>query len=91
MSLSVQNTNLISELLEYAETELSQRDKAQNLIARWNNNDVFNQLNDGDIQAIFSWLDKSKVSNGVNATTAILTALGDDVSGQAVNLIKLKG
>ena len=91
MALSAQNSNLISEMMNWAEIELAQRDKARNILARWNQNDVFNTLTDVDVTAVFPHLDKSEVAEGINAITAVNTALGDDVSGQAVNLIKLKG
>lgn len=91
MALSTQNSNFVSELMAWADTELQQRDKARNLLARWNNNDVFNALTDADVTAAFSHLVKGEVVEGINAVTAIVTALGDDTSGQAVNLIKLKG
>jgi hypothetical protein len=91
MALSDQNQNLIQEMMNWAEIELAQRDKARNLLARWNQNDVFNTLTDNDVTDKFPHLDKSEVAEGINAITAVTTALGDDVSGQAVNLIKLKG
>lgn len=91
MALSGQNHVLILELQAWAEAELTQRDKARNLLARWNLNDAFNQLSDADVTAIFPHLVKGEVVEGINALTAVVTALGDDSSGQAVNLLKLKG
>lgn len=91
MALSGQNQNLISELQGWAEAELAQRDRAKNILMRWNQNGVFDALTDVDVTAIFPHLDKSEVANGINALTAVVTALGDDSSGQATNLAKLKG
>lgn len=91
MALSAQNSNLISELMNWSEIELAQRDKANNLLARWNQNGTFDALTDEDVAAVFPHLTKSEVSNGINALSAVLTALGDNTSGQATNLIKLKG
>lgn len=91
MALSAQNSNLISEMMNWAEVELAQLDKAHNLLARWNQNDVFNILTDPDVEAVFPHLTKSEIVEAINAITAVSTALGDFTSGQAVNLIKLKG
>lgn len=91
MALSAQNQNIISEMMNFAEAELAQLDKAHNLLARWNNNDVFNTLTDADVSALFPHLTKSEVVEAVNAITAVSNALGDFSSGQAVNLIKMKG
>lgn len=90
-ALTAQQQNLISELETWADAELQQRSKAENIAARWNLNDVFNQIDDAGVEAVFPHLTKSKISNGINAVNAVVSALGDDVSGQAVNLIELKG
>lgn len=66
------------------------------LIAEWNQNDIFNLLNDTDLSenGSFAHLTKSEIANAINAITAITavdTALGDYVTGQVTNLIKLRG
>lgn len=91
MALTAQQQNLISEIQAWADTELAQLDKAQQIVARWNLNDTFNQIDDAEVTEIFAHLDKGKVTEAINAIGAVITALGDYVSGQAVNLIKMKG
>lgn len=91
MALSVQNQNLITDEISIAADMRALQHRMVDLVARWNLNDAFTQLNDADIAALFPWLTKSEVSNGIAAFTAVTSALGDDVSGQATNLIKLKG
>jgi plasmid maintenance system antidote protein VapI len=93
MALSAQNSNFISELTTKSEMILDLQREIDVLVARWNQNDMFNALTDVDIQAVaaFAHLTKSEVSNAVNAVTAVSTALGDLTTGQAVNLLKMKG
>ncbi len=91
MALSAQNQNLISEMMNFSEAQLALLDKAHNLLARWNNNDVYNALTDADVTGTFPHLDKSEIVEAINAITAVSNALGDFTSGQAVNLVKMKG
>lgn len=93
MALSDQFRNEINRIMQYAEQVLALRYELQSLRTRWDQNDMYNLLTDQDIQAIssFAHLSRSDVSNAVVAFDAILTALGDNTTGQAVNLIKLKG
>lgn len=101
MALSNQFSNEISRIMQYAEQLLALRQELQLLRTRWDQNDMYNLLLDADIQAVdalgnpkypsLQHLTKSEISNAVAAFDAVLTALGDNVTGQAVNLIKLKG
>lgn len=93
MALSAQNQNLISNLQTMAADLLETQREIDLLIAQWNQNDVFNSISDADIAAIpaFAHLTKSEVANSITAITAVTTALGDLTSGQAVNLLKMKG
>lgn len=93
MALSNQFSNEISRIMQYAEQLLALRQELQLLRTRWDQNDMYNLLTDQDIASVsgFAHLTKSEVSNAVAAFDAVLTALGDNVTGQAVNLIKLKG
>jgi len=93
MALTAQQQNFIGELMAWAEIELRQRATGQNLAARWELNGVLAKLDDASIQALpsFAHLDAQKIIDGVSALLTVNTALGNDVSGQAVNLIKLKG
>lgn len=94
MALSAQFSNEITRIMQYAEQLLALRQELQLLRTRWDQNDKYNLLLDADIQAVdalgnpkypsFQHLTKSEISNAVAAFDAVLT-------GQAVNLIKLKG
>lgn len=91
MALTDQQQNLVSDMMIWAEIETAQLDKAHNIVARWNLNDVFNQIDDAEVAERFPHLDKGKITEAINAIQAVRTALGDNVSGQVTNLIKLKG
>lgn len=93
MTLSPQLQNLISEIMVEGAAELQARHRKQELIARWNLNTISTKLPDEDIASIssFSHLDREKIIDAIAAFEATLNALGDDESGQATNLIKLKG
>ena len=93
MGLSAQQQNFLSELQQDAESVLAQRNTLREIIARWNLNDFSSIFATGDIKEspTFAHLDKEKVSNAITAFQQVLDALGDDVSGQATNLLKLKG
>lgn len=92
MSLSTQNHNFISECANTAGSVLTLRDTLEDIVARWNLNSVSSSLNDADIAAStqFSHLTKDEVVACITAFQAILTALGDNTSGQATNLIKMR-
>lgn len=91
--LPAQQQNFISELMAWADDQLRVRVKGRELVARWNLNGTLGKLSNEQLQAIsaFEHLDVEKVTNAVSALQAVNEALGDDVSGQATNLLKLKG
>lgn len=91
--LPAQQSNFISELMAWADDQLRVRVKGRELVARWNLNGTLGKLSNEQLQAIssFEHLDVEKVTNAVTALQAVNEALGDDVSGQATNLLKLKG
>lgn len=92
-TLTPQQQNFLSELLQTAEAELALRNKKRELIARWNLNEFAVIFKSDAIKSnqTFEHLDIDKVVSGITAFEAVLAALGDDVSGQATNLIKLRG
>lgn len=92
MALSSQNHNFIQECVDQAANVLSLRDELEDVVARWNLNGVSSALTDEDIaaDASFSHLTKAEVTSCITAFQAVLTALGDNTSGQATNLIKMK-
>lgn len=93
--LDVQLQNIISDLITQSAAEIATRSARDLLIARWNNNDAYNRLGLPGVAALitvlFPHLDQSKIGNSVTALTAIQLALGNDSSGQAANLINMKG
>ena len=93
MALSAQQQNFLSELQQDAENVLATRNTLREIIARWNLNEFATIFKTGDIKenATFQHLDLDKVTNAITAFQQVLDALGDDASGQATNLIKLKG
>ncbi len=90
MALTTQFSDHISRKKAFAEQAIALRDALVQHAAEWNQNDMFNLLNDSDIAGVFPSLTKSEVSNAQTALDAIVTALGDYSSGQSVNLIKLR-
>lgn len=88
-----QQQNFISELMACSEDILRVRVKVRELVARWNLNQTLGKLSDEQLQAYgsFEHLTVQKVTDAVTAVQAVDAALGDDASGQATNLIKLKG
>lgn len=90
MALTTQQTNFITELQQAAAEQLALRNWLANLSARWTQNDFFNEMVEADVAAGTNGVTKGEVIEGINAINAVLSALGDDVNGQAVNLIKLK-
>lgn len=89
MALTNQDSNWIADEITLARETLALRDKWRNVVARWNNNDLFNQLLTEDIEEAFPGIDKAEVTAGINAFNAVINALGDDTTGQASNLYKL--
>lgn len=91
MALTTQEDKFIQDLTAKALEVRNMQLSFDTLVARWNLNDFFNQLDDADIAVNYPHLDKSKLANCINALLAVDTALGDDVSGQTTNLIKMQG
>lgn len=92
MPLSNQNNNFIQECIDKSENILNLRDDLSEMVARWNLNSISATLTDEDIAGVpaYSHLTKAEVVACITAFQAILTALGDNTSGQATNLIKMK-
>lgn len=89
-----QQQNFISELMNWAEIELSQLDKARSLIKRFDLNDMFNTIVDADVTLKFPHLNKGEIVSGVNALKAQRDALEENIPAIGVPeniLITLKG
>lgn len=93
MALSNQESNFISRMQQLAEETLDLRHRIQEEYALYNAEGFGESITDVDLQEVsaFKHITQSKMWNAITALTTVTTALGDDVSGQAVNLIKLKG
>lgn len=92
MALSSQNSNLIQECIDTSESILGLRDDLLEIVARWNLNGISTSLTDEDIAGnlAYSHLTKAEVTACITAFQAVITALGDNTSGQASNLIRMK-
>jgi hypothetical protein len=89
--MSPQEQNFVSDLSAWAEAMLALRADGRALSARWYVNDFAAALESAPISVVFPHLDAAKIAAAVTALVTTLDALGDDASGQAVNLIKLRG
>lgn len=90
MKLNNQDANFIAELQGWAEQMLALRGQAELLLARWFLNGTSARLTDAEIQTLFPHLTADEVTAAVDAMRTVLDALGNNVSGQAVNLIRMK-
>lgn len=88
-----QEQNFVTDTMNLSQIILNDRTALENLIARYNNNQFGSSLSDAKLAGLTSTahLTLAKIQNAVTAFNALLTALGDDVSGEATNLIKMKG
>jgi hypothetical protein len=101
MALSAQNSDFISRGITRSAAILQLRADLELELGQWNLDGVYDALTDEDIAAKFPHLTKGKVVEYINAIKAILVALGtkdgngdpvhNDISGQAANLIKMRG
>lgn len=93
VKLPAQQQNFISELMAWSQQQLKVREIGRDLVARWNLNGTLGKLSDEQLRAYVSFdhLTVQKVIDAVTALQSVDAALGDDSSGQATNLIKLKG
>lgn len=90
MTFTTQQQNFVTELQQAAHEQLALRDWLENLSARWTQNDFFNEMDEAEVAAGTNGVTKGEIIEAINAINAVLTALGDNTTGQAVNLIKLK-
>lgn len=93
MALTAQESNFITRLQTLSDDTLDLRHRMQEEIARYNGNEFGTSITDADLQekTDFQHLTQAKMQSAITALNVVLTALGDDVSGQAINLIKMQG
>lgn len=94
--MNPQEMTFVTELMQAGEDILNLRTRLQLLRARYTLNGHDNAttgITDGKLSEIpaFSHISRTELEGGITAIDAVLNALGDNVSGQATNLIRLKG
>lgn len=95
MALTNQESNFVSRLEQIATEILDMRDRVRREMALYNAAGFGTSITDEDLTtpvdgvAPFPHLTQSKMWNCITAFDAFIDALGDDVSGQAVNLINM--
>lgn len=92
-ALTNQEQRFITRAREDAMTLLNMRDELTRLVALYNAKGFGASILDADFAETpnFDQYTQSDVWNVVTAFNSVLDALGDNVSGEAVNLIKFQG
>ena len=92
MALTNQKRLFAERVKAEADLLLTTLERLQRIQAEWNQNDYFNQITDADLQEDtgLAHLTAGELVECINAFNAVITALGDYSSGQAVNLIKMR-
>lgn len=93
MALTAQESNFISRIQAKAEQILDLRDDLEREIALYNAMGFGSSITDQELSEIqgFAHITQSNMWNCITAFESVLTALGDDMTGQAISLIKLRG
>ena len=93
MSLTAQESNFIGRLQQKAAALLDLRDDLQREIALYNAEGFGQSITDVDLQMVgdYGHITQAKMLGCVTAINVVLLSMGDDVSGQAVNLVKMRG
>jgi len=93
MALTAQESNFIGRLQQKAAALLDLRDDLQREIALYNAEGFGDSITDADLQTVgdYEHITQAKMLNCVTAVNVVLLSMGDDVSGQAVNLVKMRG
>lgn len=87
MALTAQQQNEIVRYISLADELLGMADRTDRETDEWDYNDVFNQLVDADVTALFPHLTKSEVSNCVTSFKNIVIA----IAAERETLIKMRG
>lgn len=88
MALTSQRNNFIQNLIDLSDQLLKDEQQIDLLVAEWNLNGYSSMIN-SDIQVNYPALTITLITNAITAIEAVQTALGDKVSGQQTNLIKI--
>jgi hypothetical protein len=93
MALTAQEQNFVSRLQMEAMQLLDTRDRLRREVALYNAEGFGAAITDEELAALqaLAHLTQAEVQNCLTAFSTVVAALGDDVSGQAVNLIRMRG
>lgn len=94
MALTQQQLKFVTDLMTLSAQLKKDLNDSEDLKARWFLNS-FSGILDADLAAASNpttnHLTQAKLASAVTALSTFLTAMGDDVSGQQTNWIKLQG
>lgn len=93
MALTAQQQNFMSRLQQMAQETRTLRNQIKEEIALYNAKGFGVDITDAELENIpsFEHLTQSDLWNCITALQGVIDALGDEVSGQLVNLIKMIG
>lgn len=91
MALNAQNQNIVSEIMQLGATTLVTDDAVASMRTRWDEQDVFNELDTQNVEDEFPHLTQSIVGNAVGALTAIRDLLDANGGQHRIALELLKG
>jgi hypothetical protein len=90
--LTGKQSDWVTHLKQEAVILLESRTRIEELIAEYNNEGYSSTITDVDLEdSGFPSMTNAKMIAGVVAITSVQTALGDLSTGQAVNLLAIKG
>lgn len=88
MALNSQNQNIVSEVMGLAAQLLVLDDAITSLRTRWDESDVFNELNTQNVEDEFPHLTQSIVGNAIGALTATRDLLATNNYRTALELMR---
>lgn len=93
MAMTQQEQNHVARAIDLAAQMVHIKQELDVLRAEWDQNDFFNLITDDDLSGIpaYAHLTQSELAAGLGALTGVRDYLGDYISGQITNLVKLRG
>ncbi len=88
MALNAQNQNIVSQIMQLGEQLLVLDDQITSLRTRWDELDVFNELDTQNIEDEFPHLTQSLVGNAIGALTATRDLLSTNSYRTALELLR---
>lgn len=91
MALTEKETRFISQMQQKAAQLVALADELATMRCTWDQDDLYNQIGNDELTAFpeYAHLTVAELGNCFAAFDAVRAALGDKVSGQVVNLIKV--